>query len=233
MLELDIETAGEAEDKQRSESSQLLELVGLSCARGDRILFSNASLSLSSGEGLYVSGQNGAGKTSLLRLICGLAAPEKGDVLWNGQSIHRMREEFAKHLLFLGHAAALKDELNAVENLVLSSELSGRHVSKKQAVEALGRFGLKGREHLPSRVLSAGQRRRANLARLFLPAPPLWVLDEPFTALDTKAVQQVSSILSEHLKASGIVVFTTHQPVELSGCLVREATIAAGAISLC
>jgi heme exporter protein A len=211
----------------------LLKLEGLSCARGDRVLFSNADLSVASGEGLYVSGQNGAGKTSLLRLICGLAVPEKGDVLWNGESIYRLREEFAKHLVFMGHAAALKDELNAIENLVLSSEMSGRHISVRQAIEALGRFGLRGREYLPARALSAGQRRRVNLARLLLPSPPLWVLDEPFTALDTTATQQVSSILSEHLKAGGIVVFTTHQSVELPGCSVRNLAIASGTASLC
>ena len=212
----------------------MLTLANLSCARGDRILFSGASLSLSPGDGLYVTGSNGAGKTSLLRLISGLAVPEHGEVLWQGESIRRLREEFAKHLLFLGHAAALKDELSAVENLVISAAISGRHVTTVDAVAALRKFGLKGREDLPARSLSAGQRRRVNLARLLLPdAPTLWVLDEPFTALDTKAVIQLSGILAGHLKAGGMIVYTTHQDVDFPDCTVRRLAIEAGAISLC
>lgn len=212
----------------------MLTLFDLSCARGDRVLFSGANLTLQPGEGLYITGANGAGKTSLLRLISGLAVPEYGSVLWNGESIHRLREEFARHLLFFGHAAALKDELTAIENLVISSAVSGRHVSQECAIAALRQFGLKGREELHARVLSAGQRRRVNLARLLLPEPPkLWVLDEPFTALDVRAIDQLSGILAQHMKSGGMVVYTTHQNVEFPGHAVRRVAIDAGKVSAC
>lgn len=212
----------------------MLTLSNLTCARGDRILFSGANLVLEPGQGLYVTGPNGAGKTSLLRLISGLATPECGEVCWNGQSIGALREDFGRHLLFQGHAAALKDELTATENLVVSSALAGRHVTNDQAVSALRKFGLKGREDLSVRVLSAGQRRRVNLARLLLPDPPaLWVLDEPFSALDVKAVSQLSEILVLHLRSRGMVVYTTHQDVDFPGCSVRRAAIDAGNVTIC
>lgn len=212
----------------------MLSLVDISCARGDRILFSGANLDLQPGQALYVTGSNGAGKTSLLRLLSGLATPEHGEVCWNGEPIRRLREEFARHLLFLGHAAALKDELSATENLVISAAISGRHVSSEQAITALRVFGLKGREDLPTRVLSAGQRRRVNLARLLLPEPPkLWVLDEPFTALDVKAIDQLSRILGRHLISGGMIVYTTHLEVSFPGGEVRRLSIEAGKVSQC
>lgn len=212
----------------------MLTLDDLSCARGDRVLFSGAKLTLKPGEALYVTGANGAGKTSLLRLVCGLATPEHGNVLWNGEPTRNLREEFGRHLLFLGHAAALKDELSAIENLTIAAAVSGREVSVQEAVTALRTFGLKGREHLPSRVLSAGQRRRVNLARLLLPSPPvLWVLDEPFTALDVKALDQLAGILANHLKSQGMIVYTTHQDVEFPGSTVRRLNIEAGKATEC
>ena len=207
----------------------MLTLDDLSCARGDRVLFSGANLTLSPGEALYVTGANGAGKTTLLRVVCGLAMPEHGEVLWNGEPTRQLREEFARHLLFLGHAAALKDELSAIENLLFSASLSGCAVTVPLALDALRQLGLKGREHLPARVLSAGQRRRVNLARMLLPSPPrLWVLDEPFTALDTRALDQLAGILANHLKSDGMIVYTTHQDVSFPGCSVRRLNIEGG-----
>lgn len=212
----------------------MLELDNLSCSRGDRVLFSGATLALAAGEGLYVAGSNGAGKTTLLRVLCGLALPEHGDVLWCGESIRQLREEFARNLLFLGHAAALKDELSAIENLTVSAAIAGQAVTASDAVAALRRFGLAGREHLPARALSAGQRRRVNLARLLLPqAPLLWVLDEPFTALDARAVAQLAEVLAGHLRSGGMIVYTTHQEVEFSDCIVRRMLIENGRAALC
>jgi heme exporter protein A len=212
----------------------MLGLSDLSCSRGDRVLFSGANLQLSPGEALYVTGPNGAGKTTLLRVICGLAMPEHGDVLWNGESTRKLREEYARDLLFLGHAAALKDELSAVENLTVAASISGHQVTPEQAITALRQFGLKGREDLPTRVLSAGQRRRVNLARLILPSPPrLWILDEPFTALDVKAVGQLAGILAGHLRGGGMVIYTTHQDVEFPGCVVRRLVIESGKATPC
>lgn len=211
----------------------MLTVKDLVCVRGDRPLFSDANFSLMPGEALYVAGGNGAGKTSLLRLIAGLSTPERGDILWEGDPIRSLREEYTTHLLYLGHAAALKDELTAVENLVTSATIAGRHVDPPQAISALRQFGLKGREDLPARVLSAGQRRRVNLARLVLPEPPtLWVLDEPFTALDVKAVAQLAGVIDGHLGNGGMVVYTTHQEVNLKAS-VKRIVIEAGKAVLC
>jgi heme exporter protein A len=211
----------------------MLTVQDLVCVRGDRPLFTDANFCLQPGEALYVAGGNGAGKTSLLRLIAGLATPERGEILWDGDAIRRLREEYTAHLLYLGHAAALKDELTAVENLTISTTISGRHITPGQAVAALRQFGLKGREDLPARVLSAGQRRRVNLARLILPEPPrLWVLDEPFTALDVKAVAQLAAIIEAHLGRGGMVVYTTHQEVSLRAT-VQRVVIEGGKAALC
>ena len=215
-------------------TSNLLSVSNLSCARGDRVLFSGANFSVGSGEALYVTGVNGAGKTSFLRLVCGLAAPEFGDVLWNGESVRTLREEFARDLLFLGHAAALKDELSAVENLIVSAAVAGSEISETQARHALRTVGLRGREFLPAKVLSAGQRRKVNLARLHLPSPPaLWVLDEPFTALDVDAISLLAETVVKHLQSGGMLIYTTHQDVKFEGCLVRRATISAAGVTIC
>lgn len=211
----------------------MLRVQDLVCVRGDRPLFADANFHLRPGEALYVAGGNGAGKTSLLRLLAGLATPERGEILWEGEEIRRLREEYTAHLLYLGHAAALKDELTAVENLTISTTISGRHITPGQAIRALQSFGLKGREDLPARVLSAGQRRRVNLARLILPEPPqLWVLDEPFTALDVKAVSQLAGIIEAHLGQGGMVVYTTHQEVSLRAN-VQKIVIDGGRAALC
>ena len=212
----------------------MLEAVSLTCVRGDRPLFAEASFTVEPGQALYVTGSNGAGKTSLLRLLCGLATPEVGEVRWQGESIRSLREEFSRHLAFVGHAAALKDELSACENLLTGTILSGRSLDRKHAVEALWQMGLKGREDLPARVLSQGQRRRVNLARLVLPDPPrLWVLDEPFNALDAKAVEQLRQILLKHVGGGGMLVFTTHQEVEFPAAMQKRITIERGRASQC
>lgn len=212
----------------------MLEVRQVTCVRGDRPLFSGADFRLEDGEALYVSGPNGAGKTSLLRLLCGLAAPAEGEICWGGEPIRRLSEDFYSELLYLGHAAALKDDLTAGENLRTAAEISGRRLSRADAASALQRMGLKGREDLPARALSQGQRRRVNLARLLLPnAPKLWVLDEPFTALDVRAVAQLRDIVASHVKGGGIAVFTTHQDVQFPDITLRHAAIDAGKVHLC
>lgn len=207
----------------------MLRAVNLSCVRGDRPLFSGLNFELKPGEALYVTGANGAGKTSLLRMLCGLSAPADGQVLWGGESIAGLREEYFRHVLYLGHAAALKDELTAAENLLVGATLSGHFVPADAARQALGVIGLRGREDLPARVLSQGQRRRVNLARLLLPDPPrLWVLDEPFNALDVKAVRQLAEIIDGHVGRGGMVVYTTHQEVQFAVAAVKNINISAG-----
>lgn len=212
----------------------MLHIDSVTCFRGDRPLFSNAAFSLEPGQAVFLSGSNGAGKTSLLRLICGFGSPESGAVRWNGEDIRNLREEYSHHLLFLGHAAALKDELSARENLQIASAIAGRPVGESEVVAALRAWGLKGRENLPARVLSQGQRRRVNLARLLLPEPPaLWVLDEPFTALDVRAVAQLRDMLEGHLQRGGMLIYTTHQEVAFSVPTVRHLRIDGGTLLPC
>lgn len=202
-----------------------LELQGLSCRRGRRLLFSGLDAALDAGELLRVSGANGAGKTSLLRMLCGLLAPAAGRVLWRGAPLRQQRDAFHRELVYLGHAAALKDELSALENLLLAARLGGEPASEAQARHALGGAGLGGREGLPARVLSQGQRKRAALARLALSRAALWVLDEPFNALDTVATGWLRGLIDAQLQRGGLVVLTSHMPVDL-GPAVRERSLA-------
>lgn len=212
----------------------MLSAHDVACVRGDRPLFSGINFELASGQALYVTGSNGAGKTSLLRMLCGLSSPAEGEVRWDGESIASLREDFFQHLLYLGHAAALKDELSAVENLITGATLSGHSVDPQAAWRALGEIGLRGREDLPARVLSQGQRRRVNLARLLLPgAPRLWVLDEPFNALDVKAVAHLAQIIGDHLASGGMVIYTTHQEVSFPDSKLKQLSLASGKGVLC
>lgn len=193
-----------------------LTLDNLACERSGRLLFSGLTAHVEPGWLLRVEGANGAGKTSLLRMICGLLAPRHGRVLWQGQVIRRLREEFGAQLLFLGHLVALKDEMSALENLHVNSRLNGLAAPHQAVLDALGQAGLAGRERVPVRLLSQGQRRRAALARLLLGRQvPLWVLDEPFNALDKHAVAWLLQLLAAQVLHGGIVVLTSHQSVTL------------------
>lgn len=190
----------------------MLELEDLACLKGDRLLFRGLALRLEAGELLRVAGPNGIGKTSLLRLATGLALPEAGTVRWQGTPISREREAFHRSLLYLGHAAALNDLLSPLENLRFACAAAGDDVDEEICMQALVRIGLADQLDLPARVLSQGQRRRVGLARLFLASRrPLWVLDEPFTALDVRAVAELATTLSDHCAAGGMVMLTTHQ----------------------
>jgi heme exporter protein A len=194
-----------------------LALQDLGCVRGRRSLFRGLNLALAPGQLLRVAGANGAGKTSLLRMLCGLLAPAEGQVLWQGQPLPQVREAFHRELVYLGHAAALKDELSALENLHTACRLAGHAPPAGALRAALADAGLRGREQVPARTLSQGQRRRAVLARLALGMGALWVLDEPFNALDTAAAAWLSGLIEAHLVRGGMVVLTSHQPVALAG----------------
>jgi heme exporter protein A len=195
----------------------MLEARKIEITRGDRRLFSGLDLALTPGTLLRVRGSNGSGKTSLLRALCGLLLPSAGSILWNGESIRSLREEFWRNLVYVGHANALKDELTASENLGVLCAMSGVACSAAERAQALAQFGLAGRDHLAAKSLSQGQRRRTALARLSLAGTlALWVLDEPFAALDSAAVGHLQSVIGAHLAGGGMVVMTTHQEAEIA-----------------
>lgn len=193
----------------------MLTATALSCVRGERRLFSGLDLAVGPGEWLHVQGENGAGKTSLLRILAGLSPAAEGEVRWQGEPIKALAEDYRRHLLFLGHHGAVKEELTPLENLTLASQLDGTALEEAGALKALARFGLRGREDLAVRFLSAGQKRRVLLARLAVRKATLWILDEPFTALDVKAVEMLSGLIVEHVTNGGIAILTSHQSIPL------------------
>jgi len=194
----------------------MLECIDLECIRGDRVLFTGLNFTVQSGELIHVKGVNGSGKTSLLRILCGLMLQAEGEVHWNGGNIRKLKEEYQRELLYLGHLPGIKADLTALENLRVNNALSGNPISEEDAWKALGKIGLKGREDLPARVLSQGQQRRVALARLLVSKAKVWILDEPFTALDIKAVAALQDVLSNHVTNNGMVILTTHQEFSIS-----------------
>ncbi|QIK38461.1 cytochrome c biogenesis heme-transporting ATPase CcmA [Caldichromatium japonicum] len=193
----------------------MLETLALSCKRGDRRLFRDLNLNVPAGSLLHVRGRNGSGKTTLLRTLCGLFTPESGEVRWRGEPIRSLGEDYRRELLYYGHLPGLKPDLSAIENLAVAATLSGDRLKPAALWQALERLGLAGFEDLPVRMLSQGQMKRVALARLLLSCAPLWVLDEPFSALDRDAIGLIEVLLAEHLAQGGLVVLTTHQDVPL------------------
>jgi len=203
----------------------MLEARDLACLRGERVVFAGLSFALVPGGALLLTGANGAGKSSLLRLLAGLLAPVEGRLLWGGRDALADRAEHATRLRYVGHGDALKPALTARENLAFHARLWGGEVGP--ALEALGLAPL---ADLPARVLSAGQRRRLGLARLALGLPPagpppdarlapapLWLLDEPTTGLDAASVERLGALLARHRAAGGMVVAATHLPLPMPG----------------
>jgi heme exporter protein A len=184
--------------------------------RGERLLFSNVNFSMPPGTFLQVTGPNGSGKTSLLRIVCGLMAPENGEIRWQGANIRSLGEEYSRNFTYVGHRNGVKEELTALENLRIFSGLAGTDLSRDQAQQALEQVGLTRRENLPARFLSEGQRRRSALARLITGNTPLWVLDEVLASLDAAAVDLVKSLIERHLNKGGMAIVATHQELTLS-----------------
>jgi len=192
----------------------MLEAIDLACARGERELFSGLNVTVTPGLLFAIVGENGSGKSSLLRMLCGLLPRERGVIRWNGTDIAGMKDEYTQHLTYLGHLNGIKDDLTPIENLQISAELFGDDRSVTSAREALQAVGLGRRvQALPTRVLSQGQKRRVALARLWLSRRLLWILDEPFAALDDVGTALLTEQLSRHLDAGGMAVVATHQAV--------------------
>ncbi len=203
----------------------MLEARDLVCVRGERRLFAKVGFRLEAGELLYLQGKNGAGKTSLLRMLIGLLPAEAGEIQWRGHA--PTSEEFRADLCYLGHHNAIKEELTPLENLLAAARLADETLCEDDAIDALEQVGLVGREDLACKYLSQGQKRRVALARLVKEKRPLWILDEPFVALDTGAVAWLAGIIGAHLQRGGCAVLTTHQAVEIPAGLVRELRLGA------
>ena len=188
----------------------------LQCTRGNHPLFSGLNFQLNSRQLLFLEGKNGSGKTTLIRTLCGLFTADKGDILWQNQSIEEHLEVYRKALFYLGHLNAIKGDLTALENLCFNHTLSGQKTNDNELLDALEQMGLLGYEDFPTRQLSQGQKRRVALARLLINQSPLWILDEPFVALDASAVELLQQIISQHIEAGGMAILTTHQAVPLT-----------------
>ena len=193
----------------------MLEIQSLECVRDDRQLFSDLSFSLADAEVLQIEGPNGSGKTSLLRIICGLRLAETGQVLWRGESIRANREDYYANMVYIGHLPCIKAELTVLENVRSLLDTRSLAVTNEVIEVALAKVGLVSYEDVPGKALSSGQRRRILLAFIELAQAKLWVLDEPLTALDVQGVELMESMILEHRQAGGSVIFTTHHGMQL------------------
>ena len=199
---------------QRPAPESLLAAAGLTCFRGDRLLFRDLSLSVNAGQALEVRGPNGCGKTTLLRILCGLTLPEDGTIRWRGRVLRSHDPDYLRELRYIGHSDGVKLALSPRENLAIAVALdSGADEAELEA--ALACLDLADFMDVPCRTLSAGQRRRVGLARLTLGGARLWLLDEPFTALDRSGIEAVRALIEAHLDGDGCAVLTSHQPINL------------------
>ncbi|HET8702081.1 MAG TPA: cytochrome c biogenesis heme-transporting ATPase CcmA [Nitrococcus sp.] len=196
----------------------MLQAEKLTISRGERVLATDLSFQVSSGEALVAEGPNGSGKTTLLRTLATLSPPFSGAIYWQGHPVTDILEVYRSKVLFLGHNPAIKLDLTPVENLKVYMKLDG---AVAEPMAALERMGIRRYAATVCRHLSAGQLRRVALARLILTAVPLWILDEPFTALDRETIDGLSSLLEDHLAKGGSAVITTHQRVSLG----RQAAV--------
>lgn len=205
----------------KSTSPAGLEVLGIHLWRGDRHVLKGVRFAAPTGSFWHVRGPNGAGKTSLLRVIAGFLWPEDGEIRWHGQDSRTHRDEFAAQTAYLGHEPALKADLTARENVTYLTGLR-RTVDDRVLDAAFERLGIAAHADRPTRMLSAGQRRRAAMARVLTSAAPLWLLDEPFTNLDAAGVELFAGLMAEHASAGGVVIATTHQPIPAPGVSMLE-----------
>jgi heme exporter protein A len=201
----------------------ILEFKNFTCERDGQALFRPLNFSLSSGELVQISGPNGAGKTTFLRAACGLFDDWSGELLWQGQSIRTPGYDMCSDLLYLGHQPGVKKSLTAAENLHWFFGSHGR-AFPGQVSAALAQVGLSGYEEVFCHQMSAGQMRRVALARLYVSAAAIWILDEPFTAIDRAGVRNLETLIQRHISNGGLVMLTTHQPLALDGVRLIELT---------
>ena len=196
--------------------SKSLRLESITCVRGDRTLFEKLNLEIKPGSILRISGDNGSGKSSLLRILCGLLTPHAGKVFWGSDPITEDRDQFHGELIYLGHIPALKADFSAIENLMSLALLGGQSISNEEAMNALREAGLDRQAHRFIRTLSQGQKQRIALSRLLLPQPKsIWILDEPFNALDRDANRALQNLLINHVNCGGIVALSSHQDLQI------------------
>jgi len=207
----------------------MLDVKNLYCERDERVLFENLSFSISKGEVLQIEGQNGSGKTTLLRILSGLSDAFTGQLYWQQQPIDEVLEDFFQSLLYVGHLAGVKAALTAEENLAWMMKLAP-HLNKLSLAQALEKVGLFGFEDVPCYTLSAGQQRRVGLARLYLSSAPLWILDEPFTALDKQGVAEKEALIAQHVHNGGMVILTTHHNLAIPNKTVRRINLDTGEV---
>ncbi|MBN4075799.1 MAG: heme ABC transporter ATP-binding protein CcmA [SAR86 cluster bacterium] len=192
----------------------MLTVNNLYCERDERVLFQNLDFSVAEGEAWQIQGSNGSGKTTLLRILCGLNDEFTGEILWRGIEQRKARQDFNREVFYLGHAPAINKALTAKENL--SWYCASRGLTNTDQIKTvLNSFNLYGYEDMPCYLMSAGQQRRVSLARMLLSQAMLWMLDEPFTALDKQGVLELEVLLSEHAKTGGSIILTTHHNLQM------------------
>lgn len=211
----------------QTSNNALLNADALELWRGDRCLFKELSFAVSEGRVLHVSGSNGSGKTSLLRVLSGLSHPEQGAVRWRGTDIRRCRQDYQGNLAWLGHQNGFNAELTAFENLKFSVGLR-RRVSDSELGPVVDRVGLSAAIGLPCRALSAGQKRRLAMAGIMLSGTRLWMLDEPFTNLDRDGIALIGELLNEHCQAGGSAIVAAHQDSGVAMNLVTQLEMGGG-----
>jgi heme exporter protein A len=202
-----------------------LEIRNLECIRDDRVLFSQLNFTVDPHQALILEGDNGCGKTSLLRILCGIRLPDQGQVIWADELIQQAISDYYEQMVYVGHLDGIKRDLSVAENLRMGTAL-GR-CSELTIEDALQQVRLPGYEDVRAQVLSAGQRRRVALASLLLKQCALWILDEPFTALDRASRKIFETIMVNHLQHGGMIVLTSHHPVNLSDSAVQTINLSA------